>query len=420
MKASKITDTGILSTIIVMIGTVLAASAADWKVVDVASLTNAFKQAAANDSICIAAGTYELNGSAMGTSTYLTTTETKPLKIFGMGAKPEDTVLKGGGTNASHRILSIYSTEGVVVSNLTFVGGGFKTSSTGGALICTLTTNEHYAIIDSCHFISNIVYGCSTSGSRYISGGGLYASGGAIGLSIPDKAGLPLKAMDIRKCVFDGNCTFVYNKQANGGAVVASFSKVTDCVFTNNYSQNNGGACIDGEHLRNKFYYNIAGGTFTPSSMGGGAAYGWSSLTKPVFTDCYFEGNKTLTSGNHGGVIYNTVACSNCVFYANGAKSNGMIESCPIIYKCHFTNNVAASYLGGAADYEYCTMVSNRISGGGQIVNGAKSLRNCLIVSNNCGSVKGMVQNTKLYNCTFVGNRAREFPAQRWPVRDSA
>lgn len=394
MKLNKISNTPPLAAIIVLLGTALAASAADWKVVDVPSLTNAFKQAAANDSICIVAGTYELNGSAMGTATYLTTTAAKPLKILGLGAKPEDTVLKGGGYDGGHRILSIYATEGVVVSNLTFTGGAITNNGTGGALICTLTANGQRAQIVKCRFVGNICYGASYTDT-------FNSGGGAIGISVPG-SGNPVKtAMDISDCWFESNRNELMNKQAEGGALVATYSTVSDCTFTNNYCANNGGAVVNGDHYRNRFLYNHANGQYTPTSMGGGAAR--RTKNKLVFNDCYFEGNTTLTAYNHGGVIYYADACSNCVFYANGAKSNGMIESCPIIYKCHFTNNVVATYLSGSADYAYCTVFSNKVNGG-QIFNGAKSLRNCLIVSNNCGSVKGMVQNTKLYNCTFVGN----------------
>lgn len=369
------------------------AMAADWSVTDVVSLTNAFSKAAANDSIRIAAGTYELDGSAMGTTTYLTTTEAKPLKILGMGAKPEDTVLKGGGYDGGHRILSIYAMEGVIVSNLTFTGGAITNNNTGGAILCTLTANGKRARIAKCRFVENVCYGTLYT-DVFCSGGG------AIGISVPSKGGPVKTAMDISDCWFESNRNMLMNKQADGGALVATYSTVSDCVFTNNYASNNGGAVIDGEHFRNRFLYNRANGEFSPTGMGGGAAR--RVKDRLVFSDCYFEGNTTLTANNHGGVIYNADACSNCVFFANGARSNGMIENCPIIYKCHFENNDAANYLSGAADYEYCSVWSNKVNG--QIFNGAKTLRNCLIVSNNCGNVKGMVQNAKLYNCTFVGN----------------
>ena len=179
-------------------------------------------------------------------------------------------------------------------------------------------------------------------------------------------------------------CTFIGNYACYGGGM--SYAPFTDCVFSNNWADQRGGATRECDGTNSIFYYNFT----TNTAFGyGGAMYRGSAW------NCTFIGNTGCYGGAHGyeGELFN------CLFVGNYASHVG-----GAMYGC--TNAVN------------CTVVSNTVqnanTGGG--INGSTA-KNCIVWGNHQSS-DGAINNysadaVMTYSCSSplpggLGNTAAD------------
>ena len=227
------------------------------------------------------------------------------------------------------------------------------------------------------------------------------------------------KTCTVSNLTFTGAYYDYYN--CSGGVTGSGNTFFTDCVFSNNYAQNFGGA-LDGikNLLRCKFINNWAGSS-------GGVMRPWTS-GRAVYRDCYFEGNHSPA----GGVAYYGATWSNCVFVGNYAPSQGCLRGQGsygnILLDCYFTNNLATGgsgsvghasaatncvFYGNAANTSSDTLFSIGSVCGCEIscntgmpLIASATLRNCRIVDNfaNRQNTNPMLSGCNLYNCLVARN----------------
>lgn len=282
-----------------------------------------------------------------------------------------------GNNNRYNRAAAVYGgtwNNCFFLCNTNTVGnGGAADSGTFNSCVFTGNVAKYYggAVYKGtsvkCRFENNTTYTDTTGGC----GGAVYG-----GTS--------------RECEFIGNKSF---QGGAGGCAGEETAKFYDCVFRKNTAlkiSNNGGdggaLCGGGNAYlvveRCSFYNNEA-----KNDEGGAAKYG-------TFTDCYFLGNKTSTSGN-GGALRNGIA-TRCIFDSNTAKNGGGTYNVSA-NECIYTNNVSAS-------------TGNGVDGAGSAVYGG-TIKNSLIINNKEDSslIKraGTVNGATCINCTIVGNKTR-------------
>ena len=122
-------------------------------------------------------GVYNLRGVKMENGCHLFVRHTRNAVIAGLGAKPDDTILLGGGENDKCRVA--YVTGGgnywtTTISNLTVTGGYADKSSDSyagrGGGICAGNTSVLY---DTCIISNNFAeVDATTNGTRDYGGGG--------------------------------------------------------------------------------------------------------------------------------------------------------------------------------------------------------------------------------------------------------
>ena len=285
---------------------------------DVVKLTNVLAQATANfNTVRLAPGVYDLTGTVMSPSDHHQLVwSSYSGKLIGKGAKPEDTVILGGGAADHCRLLK------------------FNKS-------CT---------------VSNLTFACA--------------------------------------CVD-------YNGSQSGGVANSNSGTFTDCVFSNNYASNFGGALDQAKTLtRCKFIKNRSGAA-------GGVMRPWTS-GRAVYRDCYFEGN--TADGDGGGVAYYGATWSNCVFVGNCAKSQGCLRGQGsygnILLDCYFTNNLAtggSGSVGHASAATNCVFYGNAANTSSDTLFSIGSVYGCEI---SCNTGMPLIASATLRNCRIVGNFA--------------
>ena len=124
---------------------------------DVAALTNALTEAnALTDSarasarIWLKPGVYNLSGVYMTAGSHLQFKVSQHGMIAGLGEKPDDTILIGGGEAESHRVLALSGGGNfgwMTVSNLTVTGGW--TSGDGGGIEGNCTSRYSHLIVSN-------------------------------------------------------------------------------------------------------------------------------------------------------------------------------------------------------------------------------------------------------------------------------
>ena len=255
------------------------------------------------------------------------------------------------------------------------------------------------------------------------------------------------KACTVSNLTFTG--AYYDYKNCSGGVTGSGNAFFTDCVFSNNYAQNFGGALDGTKHLvRCKFIGNWSGSC-------GGVMRPWTS-GRSVYEDCYFEGNHspkggvayygatwlrcvfvgnyannngvTSAQGGYGNIFVDcaftnnhvveaasvfdsATAATNCIFYGNysgvyGQSGTTMIASCPSVYGCELTSNTGMPMVTSCT-LRNCTMVGNlghRINTN-PVFSGCK-MYNCLIAGTEGGKhgMAPIVSGSSLYNCTVVSN----------------
>lgn len=393
--------------ILAMVAAASAAGAATWDVADEVSLTNAIAKAAANDTIRLAAGTYELSSVKSDASNCLNL-PSKALVFEGADATSwrdnngrTKAILMGDGTT---RV--ILAQSHITLRHITVQGG----NADGGA---GLRDDNQYAnvILTNCVFVNN--HSTSTLGALR-----------------------RMKNNDnpVRDCLFENNSC----ESTAYGQGVANYGIYADCVFLKNSSKGTAAVATTSTYTDCDFVSNTctyaAGGTGSTATrcrfIGNTATYG-AALSGSTATDCVFVGNVSqwggaLASCNATGCVFsNNVATVNHDNGGGAMFASSTDTAVHLVKNCTFVGNFSA-YHGGAIFGQHgvtnCTFVGNGTTGnGGAIINCASNLSGygqkgavvgCTFIGNSAtnavaGSSKGgALYNVNLYDCTIVSNRS--------------
>jgi len=181
----------------------------------------------------------------------------------------------------------------------------------------------------------------------------------------------------VNGCVFSAN--FGGGPSGSAGAMMNYYycsPIVTDCIFINNQTYDNGGA------VSNCYYSDptISGCTFTANSSAGDGGGIYNSRSNPNITNCSFRGiscnysspviSNCLISGNTtgGGILCydsSSPVISNCLIGGNSSIYGGgiiaSVMSSPEIRNCTITGNKAMQSGGGIYCHFSNLVVSNSI-----------------------------------------------------------
>ena len=370
---------------------------------DVVALTNALAQAnalsdsaRANARIWLTPGLYNLSGVHMTEISHLQFKQSQHGLIAGLGKKPDDTILLGGGEAENHRIMELSGGGNygwVTVSNLT-VTGGYSSTNGGGGIGGTATTRYSHLIVSN-----NYAFGGNGGG------GGGCSRGRA------------------EYCFFADNRTSgtrlggAFWTDGGGGQMDSLIQGAWHCIFTNNVSADyRGGALrLQGKCVGCKFFGNksVNGGAIVVSVVD----WDWNShhfTNTTEILDCEFVGN-TLLKWGHGSAIHNEtstgVTISNCVFTANDTSStggSGVIRG-GNLYDCVVTNNVRVEQILYDCNLMRCLVESNTNTGNAATIDysstiGAYTNVNCLFLGNWSTSYGPISYGKVIVNCTYLDN----------------
>lgn len=207
------------------------------------------------------------------------------------------------------------------------------------------------------------------------------------------------------------NCTFIANRARNGAGVRGA-KAIYDCSFITNTITHDGCAVYGSSDGSTKIYNSYFYGNVAP--QGGSATYncsvynsklisniGRACLLGSVFENCYFTNNP---SGAIQGTANSIV--SNCLFIANrGAKWGSAIHTAKSIYDCVFVTNGATEassiYKGNECYRSYFTNNYASVNGG---VTGLTSCFDCIFVSNRGAGGGACNGGAYFINCYYTNN----------------
>ncbi len=410
---------------------------------DVTALTNAVAQLnKANNTgsqILLEPGVYDLRGTATLANKKVNlyfNTQCKNGLIAGLGAKPGDTILLGGGEAEKKTVLYIWSTsktQPTTVSNLTVTGGynsgdggGIFGSTYGGLILRDVIVTNNYATGLGAGVMRAKMYNClianNTSSSK--NGGGFWSD---------------TDDMGAQNCVFSNNTT-----TANGGGFYMSGANgfLVNCQFYGNSGAHGSGAYFSGNGLVSNCVFRsnapkasansnkYGGGLYLSSGScsdcvfednsadrGGGAYVGNSST---VVLDCTFERNHQTGWASGAAIFVNAASplalVSNCVFNANDANhesSRSVISNADLV-DCVITNHIVSSgYVLAGCNMTRCLFADNSSSGNGQHLDVCTAFNttpvsrtnvNCIIVRNKAMGVNSLTDGKIIVNCTYADN----------------
>jgi len=321
---------------------------------------------------------------------------------------------EGGETAAS-------VAEGFTITNgnVTLGGGGIRCVRSNPTLVnCILSRNRSYRRgggmyneqsspkLIKCTFSDNR----TEHGEHWDGGGGMY-----------NKASSPT----LIKCAFSGNLADVDGHYLGGGGMYNdqySSPTLTDCIFSENKSRQNGGGMYN-DRFNDRFISpTLINCTFSGNLADGEGGGMYNDGSKPTLTNCTFSGN--LAWG--GGGMFNErgrPTLTNCTFSGNSAYyGGGGMYNCfgrPTLTNCTFSGNSAEHNGGGMEIWATrpnlinCTFNDNSAGsdGGGMDISRSRpSLINCTFNDNSAGSDGGGMHNYRgwvtLTNCIFSGNWA--------------
>lgn len=411
---------------------------------DVVALTNAINEINSGNNtgtrLLLKPGVYDLSGikSKVSDNVHLYfNTYCRNGLIAGLGEKPGDVLLKGGGESDKKTVLYIWATDPAkptVVSNLTITGGyrsgdggGIYGSNNGGLVLKYVNVTNNYATGLGAGVLRAKMYHCliadNTSSGK--NGGGFWSDTAGIG------------AVD---CVFtnntttkDGggfystgsggfliNCKFYGNSGDNGsGAYMSGNGFITNCLFKGNGPKIavnsdklggglylNNGECVDCDFVGN--HADSGGGVYVNSRTS-------------VVRDCLFEGNRQAGWASGAAIFVNASSplalVSNCVFNANTAQeSSRTIISNAELIDCIITNHVVKGYLLAGCNMNRCYVAYNASSENGQNLDIATAYNtasvcrtnvNCIFV-HNCvtNGANAITEGKTVLNCSYCGNYA--------------
>lgn len=398
---------------------------------DVVALTNALQTLTSSYSeFRLEPGVYDLKGIAMSDTSHLVMQAAR--RLIGLGEKPDDTILLGGGVGSHKRILEMkcFNDYYTVISNVTLTGGYIDGTNDGGAIYGGRT-----ALIGNC-ILSNNVCGGSWQG-----GGGAIFKGRAEHCLFVDNRGMGDK---IEGTPGSGGCHAGgiwcnTEHHVNDGE---DWQGAYDCVFTNCYTRSEGGGARGGTFVRCKFYdcnANFGGGTaggrlidcdFIGNVVRDGKAAGAYNPT--CVSNCVFKKNYTMYE--HSGALWTKgdVPVIGCLFEGNSANREGGGMCCRggLISNCVFRCNVSRTDGGGAGLFAPdrdvaellptfkvvdCVFEGNvsPVQGGGAIAPGG--FVNCTFLTNVCKTGGGGVYCRTaspcggFVGCKFIGNRVTDW-----------
>ena len=307
----------------------------------------------------------------------------------------------GGMYNTDDRIPASSSPS---VSNCTFnnnLGGGiYNALNSTSVSSCTFTSNSGGAIfaisddrvlttltVTNCMFSNNATGNFLGGGTSGIQGGGVTFTNGHMNMS---------------------GCTFTNNSSGAGpGGAISGIGNgrgvnivsVSNCNFTGNTSNNNGGAIGFSQHLSATVTNcNFTNDTAKAGNGGAASVDGSNSTGAPdlVLINCTFKGNK----GFKGGAIYSREAnltVSGCSIHSNtGVEEGGGIHcnyGAMALTNSTVSNNSSGMNGGGLyTDTRYpfignCTFSANVSAqlGGGIYMWSSATIQNCILSGNTGG-----------------------------------
>ena len=411
-------------------------------------------------------GVYDLRGIKTEVGSHLVIRHTRNALIAGLGAKPGDTILLGGGAAEKCRVAYVsgggnYWTT--TISNLT-VTGGYADNATGsrngcGGGICAGKTSVLY---DTCIISNNVAIADATANaSKNYGGGGCYygrarnclfadnwttGAGGGISTAHRNASNQTYTPANIEDCVFTNNhntancyaITYQGDEYCGGGgaACVPKDALVARTQFIDNSAVTRGGALLftggGGAVSDCTFVKNSSSGTSGAALYGGGVAVtnctfagnvgpgsgaGIYFTTSPATGNvvrCHFYGNM-VTNWNHGGAICTTdgmppAQVFDSDFAGNSTAGYGHAACRADLFDCIVTNHVAGSHLLYGCNLTRCVVGYNTLSGNAACIDysataGAYTNINCLIISNSHTAIGNICYNKVNINCTYIGNK---------------
>lgn len=268
--------------------------------------------------------------------------------------------------------------ETILSGDLTGNDDGFANNDENSYHVVTGSGVDNTAVIDG----FTITAGNANGDDSYSHGGGMYNSTGSPTVT---------------------DCTFTFNSaNANGGGLYnynSSNPVISNCTFSDNYAGSLGGGMYN--YLSSN--PSVTNCTFTDNSAyfyGGGMM---NDISTPMLTRCRFSGNRAESQG--GGIFnYNgSPILTNCTFNGNCATGSfgsggGLLNysySSPIITNCAFSGNRAD--FGGAIyndQYSHPDIADSSFSGN--------------VADYDGGGIYNSISNPMLANCIFWGNNDSE------------
>lgn len=214
----------------------------------------------------------------------------------------------------------------------------------------------------------------SRYGGQTIIGGGKITLDGQGKTSIMDAGLVTISGVTFANGAYEGS-----QVNQSGGAFTGGNATLTDCLFVNNSTRENGGAIFSNGNLT------VTDCTFSNNSAGqlGGAIYETDNACD-VFADCAFTGNTAAEGGalcdfsynlNEPNIPYTIPVFSGCTFTANSATDMGgaifIIDDVDFsnqpseleLINCTIVNNSAANNGGGILDSGMLHMYDSTVFG---------------------------------------------------------
>lgn len=301
------------------------------------------------------------------------------------------------------------SSANVTLNDITFVNGHSARNSNGGAILVESGT----LTVDNCTFEKNYAnqhggaIGVSSSyssnpvnvyNSRFINntaefnGGALYAKNLVVDYSSFDSNSILARNSKASKTIDD---------KALGGAILSSYSRISNSVFANNRVYNPGEYQIDegGGAIASIYQLTVDNSTFKNNvAFKGGAIFAIapydSDLVAKNFvkvTNSKFIGNIAYSAGAICSNYNITVDKSsfdknNATGYGGGAINTGFKSNNNIFTNSNFTNNEALNY-GGALSISHskidnCLFENNKARHGGAIFSLSFDISNSVLTGN--------------------------------------
>jgi predicted outer membrane repeat protein len=220
-------------------------------------------------------------------------------------------------------------------------------------------------------------------------------------------------------------CRFKANTARSGGALRLTHPNsnyiVSNCVFENNQTKDNGGAITLDDTTAEVIYCSFEGNVSTDTDLGGsgGGMQINNENTEATVSDCIFTNNYSDHGG--GGLNCNKADANvvRCVFIGNNAKYGGGLNNNNnemTARNCLFAGNIARGGGGGVQSYQSsptlinCTIADNIANYNGGVKSGSgavNNLINCVLWGNmksdGSNNQEAQIDAGDLTNCCVQG-----------------